>query len=102
MAININNLGVSNNTLSSNNRASESGRNPSTASAAPVPTSTAADSVEISQQALNITSLETRINDAPDVNLARVDSIRQAIEDGSYSIDANDIAERLLNTDTLF
>ncbi len=101
MTININNLGV-NNTLSSNNRASESGRNQPTESASAAPSSTTSDSVAISQQALNITELEARISDTPAVDTARVDSIRQAIEDGSYSIDADNIADRLLDSDALY
>ncbi len=103
MTININNLGVNNNTLSSNNRASESSRNQSTESATTATSSsTSGDSVAISQQALNLTGLEARINDAPAVDTARVDSIRQAIEDGSYSIDADNIADRLLDSDALY
>jgi negative regulator of flagellin synthesis FlgM len=104
MTININNLGVNNNTLS-NNRASESNRNqlgesatrPADLAADKAPT----DNVELSPQALSLTSLEARINAAPDVDTARVESIRQSIENGSYSIDANDIADKLLNSDAV-
>lgn len=101
MTININNLGVNNNTLSnSSNRASESSRNQS-GEAASRPANSATDNVELSQQALSLTSLEARINEAPDVDTARVETIRQSIEDGSYTINAEDIADKLLNSDAL-
>ena len=105
MTININNLGVNNNALSSNNRASESSRNQSeesaTRSANSATDSSPVDNVELSQQALSLTSLEARINEAPDVDTARVESIRQSIEDGSYTIDADAIADKLLNSGAL-
>lgn len=104
MTININNLGVNNNTLS-NNRASESNPNqsgdPATRSADLAADNSPKDNVELSPQALSMTSLEARINEAPDVDTARVESIRQSIENGNYKIDANDIADKLLNTDAV-
>ncbi len=104
MTININNLGVNNNTLS-NNRASESNSNQSEDTAAR-PANLAAnnspkDNVELSPQALSMTSLEARINEAPDVDTGRVESIRQSIENGSYKIDVSDIADKLLNADII-
>jgi negative regulator of flagellin synthesis FlgM len=104
MAININNLGVNNRTLS-NNRASESSPNQSeeaatrTANAATKKATT--NNVELSLQALTLTSLEARINAAPNVDNARIDSIKQSIENGSYTIDADNIADKLLNSDAL-
>jgi negative regulator of flagellin synthesis FlgM len=101
MTININNLGVNSNTLS-NNRTSESNRNQASESgsrAGDVATDKSpTDNVELSPQALILTSLEARINQAPDVDTARVESIRQSIANGSYSIDANDIADKLLDS----
>ncbi len=100
MAININNLGVSSNTLN-NTKTAESSRSQTGESATRPADKTPADKVELSPQALSLKSLEARINGAPDVDTARVESIRQSIENGSYSIDANDIANKLLMSDAV-
>jgi negative regulator of flagellin synthesis FlgM len=100
MAININNLGVSSNTLN-NTKTAESSRSQTGESATRSADKTPADKVELSPQALSLKSLEARINGAPDVDTARVESIRQSIENGSYSIDANDIANKLLMSDAV-
>lgn len=104
MAININNLGVNNNTLN-NTKTAESNRSQTGESAARsadlAADKTPADKVELSPQALSLKSLEARINGAPDVDTARVESIRQSIENGSYNIDANDIANKLLISDAV-
>ena len=100
MAININNLGVSSNTLN-NTKTAESSRSQTGESATRSADNTPADKVELIPQALSLKSLEARINEAPDVDTGRVESIRQSIENGSYKINVSDIADKLLNADII-
>jgi len=60
------------------------------------------DSVELSQAAKVLTGLEAKIASAPDIDTSRVDSIKQAINDGTYSIDADSIASKIVAGDDLF
>lgn len=66
------------------------------ASASPSP-----NNVELSSQAQGLQKLEVQIASAADVDTAKVDRIRQAIEDGTYQIDAENIASKLLEADSL-
>lgn len=94
----INNTGITNNSANSNAGAQKTG-----ASAKPETTGTSGagteDSVELSQAAKLITELETKIASASSVDTAKVANIKQAIADGSYSVDANSIASKMLASD---
>ncbi|MBX2808011.1 MAG: flagellar biosynthesis anti-sigma factor FlgM [Cellvibrionaceae bacterium] len=57
------------------------------------------DRVELSDQAQQLAHLETQIALSPDVDTQRVDAIRNAIANGSYTIDAEAIAEKILASD---
>jgi negative regulator of flagellin synthesis FlgM len=54
------------------------------------------DSVQLTEQAQQLLRLEEKLAQFPEVDSQRVDAIRQAIADGSYKIDAEQIAERML------
>ena len=58
--------------------------------------------VSLSPQAQQIGRLESSIHAAPDVDSDKVAALRQAIADGSYQIDAESIAQRMLDQDQLF
>ncbi|WP_317931622.1 flagellar biosynthesis anti-sigma factor FlgM [Halioxenophilus sp. WMMB6] len=59
-------------------------------------------SVSISQEASRLANLEAEINASPDVNQERVEEIKRAIADGSYRVDAEQIAGKLLDQDDFF
>lgn len=60
------------------------------------------DSVSLSSQAQEMARLETAVNTSPDVDQAKVDAIKQAIADGSYSVDPDSIAAKMLEQNDLF
>jgi len=67
---------------------------------APVPTATTSspgESVSLSSHGQSINKLETAIANSPDINNDRVNEIRLAIESGEYEINADVIAEALIN-----
>ncbi len=55
--------------------------------------------VQITDQARQLASLEQAVNSLPIVNESRVAQIRQALEDGSYQVNAERIADKLLSTE---
>ncbi len=64
------------------------------------PASTAGgESVSITSTAAELLSLENQLRELPGVDQARVDSIRQAISDGSYEVDAARIVDSLLQSE---
>lgn len=53
--------------------------------------------VKLSAEAQSLTQLETQLKAAPDVDSDKVNALRAAIADGSYQINAERVAEKLLN-----
>lgn len=62
----------------------------------------AADSVSLTDTAARLRRLESSLADLPEVDNERVATIKQAIADGSYQIDAGRIADKLLNFEGSF
>ncbi|MEP5765397.1 MAG: flagellar biosynthesis anti-sigma factor FlgM [Halieaceae bacterium] len=60
------------------------------------PTGAGADSVMLTDKAQQLLQLEEQLAQFPAVDSKRVESIRQAIADGSYQVDAERIADRML------
>lgn len=58
-----------------------------------------ANPVQITDQARKLAALEQTVNSVPVVNEAKVARIRQAIEDGSYQVVPERIADKLLRMD---
>ncbi|GAA6131676.1 flagellar biosynthesis anti-sigma factor FlgM [Halopseudomonas sabulinigri] len=54
-------------------------------------------SVSLSQQAQQLQAIEERLRELPEVDSERVNQIKQAIADGSYQVDSNRIADKLLS-----
>lgn len=52
--------------------------------------------VKLSDQAQQLQAIEERLRDLPEVDSARVEQIKQAIADGSYQVDSNRIADKLI------
>jgi flagellar biosynthesis anti-sigma factor FlgM len=55
------------------------------------------DVVELSPARLEMNALVQRVHQAPDVRLARVEALRQAVAEGSYHVDAVKLADRLID-----
>jgi len=60
-----------------------------------------ADSVELSSRGQSLNRLEENLANTPDIDNARVESIKQAIADGRFEVDAERIAENILNQEEL-
>lgn len=68
----------------------------------PAPSSkSAGDQVVLSQEAQTLGRLQSKIDSAPDVNLDKVAEIRRAIAEGRFEINADRIAENMLNQNDL-
>jgi negative regulator of flagellin synthesis FlgM len=57
------------------------------------------ESVQITGAARQLATLEQAVRDAPDVNTARVAQISSALEQGTYKVDSQQIADRLVQSD---
>ena len=55
--------------------------------------------VDLSPDARNIKAAEQTLQEQPEVDDAKVTRIREALEDGSYSVDADKLAQKMLNVD---
>lgn len=62
------------------------------------PADTQKTDVNLSPRALQLKQLESQLAAIPVVDRARVDSIKQAITRGEYTINTGNIAENLLNS----
>jgi negative regulator of flagellin synthesis FlgM len=54
------------------------------------------DKISLSGEAKEINELKRLMNDLPDMRSDRIDALKKAIEAGNYNIDANKIAEKIL------
>lgn len=102
MVIDINNNFSSNAASASRNRANA----PATGKESPAPAETipaksGKDQVVISEQAQGLRKLQTSIGNLPDVDSDRVNALRQAIAEGKFEINADRIAENMLNQEAL-
>lgn len=59
------------------------------------------DDVVLSSEAQNLNRLQASISNMPDVDMERVAAIKQAIAEGKFEINAERIAENMLNQETL-
>ena len=67
----------------------------------PVAATAPADSVRLTGEADGLQALERQLGAAPaGIDVARVNELRAAIADGSYRIDAQQVADRMLALDS--
>ena len=64
--------------------------------------SSQASDVSLSGQAQQLSRLEGKVNDTPDVDSDRVAQLQKAIADGSFNIDPESIADKMLQQDDVF
>jgi negative regulator of flagellin synthesis FlgM len=55
------------------------------------------ETVSLSHEAQQLQQVSDKLRDQPIVNSARVAELKKAIADGSYQVDANRVASKLLN-----
>lgn len=59
----------------------------------------AADSLRLTGEATSLQALQRELSTAPAIDNARVQSVREALENGSYRINPDAIAQRMLDLD---
>ncbi|WP_286236870.1 flagellar biosynthesis anti-sigma factor FlgM [Neptuniibacter halophilus] len=59
------------------------------------------DTVKLSSAAVALQNVEKKLADTPDVDNERVAQLKQEIESGNYQINAERVAEKMLNFDNL-
>ncbi|AFP30663.1 flagellar biosynthesis anti-sigma factor FlgM [Marinobacter sp. BSs20148] len=57
------------------------------------------ESVNLSSQARDLKQLEQKLGDFPEMNDEQISKIRSALEDGSYKVDAQQLAQKMLDMD---
>lgn len=104
MAIDTNNNINSGSTAASRGRSSSAvsttGKKEQTSSSA-VEVEKNKDNVVLSEGAQRLNRLQANINSLPDVDVERVAALREAIANGKFEINADRIAENMLNQDDL-
>ncbi|WP_426113088.1 flagellar biosynthesis anti-sigma factor FlgM [Pseudomonas sp. DSP3-2-2] len=75
----------------------ETGKTESASTGAAVEAGKTGESVHLSGEAQQLKKITDTLRDQPAVNSARVAELKQAIADGSYQVDSNRVASKLLN-----
>lgn len=61
-----------------------------------------ANDVSLSSKAQQLSRIEVKISDVPEVDSDRVAELKKAIEDGSFNVNPERVAEAMLKHDDLF
>ena len=59
----------------------------------------AADSLRLTGEATNLQAMQRELSTAPAIDSGRVQAVREALENGSYRINPEAIAQRMLDMD---
>lgn len=71
--------------------------NATTPTTEPLKTGKSGESVELSSDAQQLQKVSEKLQDQPTVNKERVNQLKLSIEDGSYQVDSQRVASKLLN-----
>lgn len=55
-----------------------------------------ADTIEISPQSKQVADIKSAVNQLPDVRESKVQEIKQSVDAGTYTVDAQKVAEKIL------
>jgi negative regulator of flagellin synthesis FlgM len=75
----------------------ESGKTEAAAAPGAVAKTSSGESVKLSSEAQQLQKISDKLGDLPTVNSARVAELKKAIAEGSYQVDSNRVASKLLN-----
>lgn len=90
------NNGRAGNTQTANRTDAENARQAQSATA-PAATVKAGESVQLSNDAQQLQKATSKLNDLPSVDKERVARLKQAVSDGSYRVDSQRVASKLLD-----
>jgi len=80
--------------VSSNTEKNQLSNTPDSTSSARVSTE---DKVSLSLESRQVSGLQQQLKDSPAIDMGKVESIKQEIANGNYPLDAEKIAENLIN-----
>jgi negative regulator of flagellin synthesis FlgM len=75
------------------------GNKPSVSTDAPARPVEAADSLRLTGEATSLQTLQRELSSAPAIDAGRVQVVREALQNGSYKINPDAIASRMLELD---
>lgn len=104
MAVDINGINSGQINPQRNNRSEQSGKtpaapNPQEQATAAASSNSASENVSLSARAKGLKQTEQRLKDYPEVDDSKVDAIRTALQNGSYKVDAQKLAQKMLEID---
>ncbi len=99
MSIDINSLSNSQTARSGDNSQIKGSANEAASAQQSTGKSSVSDTVSLSETAIRLGQIGVAVENQPVVDTKRVEQVKQAILDGSYSIDPTRIAERLMEFD---
>jgi negative regulator of flagellin synthesis FlgM len=65
-----------------------------------VESTSSSDSLRLTGQATNLQTVQRELSQTPAVDSGRVQSVKNSLQDGSYKIDTQNIANRMLQLDS--
>lgn len=96
MAIDISSIGNKNPITTNENQQANQAKGQAQSNTPETNASSAKDTVHITNRAQELQRLQQSIAELPVVDSQKVESIKQALADGTYQIDADKVAEKLL------